>query len=85
MCVFIQHNICNFKADQKGGNEYVINSDNILRLVRCPKYIYCAKTLYGDAAELVTEEILQNGKMTMSDVIQKVTSKLNEALVSAGS
>lgn len=82
--MFLQHNICSFKDDEKGGNEYIINSDNILRRVRFPKYIYNAKTLYGDAAELVTEEILQNGKMMMSEVIQNVTSKLNEALVNAG-
>lgn len=52
--------------------------------MRYPQYIYCAKTLYGDAAELVTEELLQNGQMLMSRVVENVTNKLNEALTNAG-
>lgn len=62
----------------------MIDSEIILRRIRFPNYIYCAKTLYGDAAELVAEEILQNGQMLMTQVVKNVTNKLNEALTNAG-
>ena len=61
-----------------------MDCDVIVRRIRYPKYIYCAKTLYGDAAELVTEELLQNGQALMTQVVENVTNKLNEALTNAG-
>ena len=61
-----------------------MDCDVIVQRIRYPKYIYCAKTLYGDAAELVTEELLQNGQVLMTQVVENVTNKLNEALTNAG-
>ncbi|XP_063431897.1 DNA-directed RNA polymerase III subunit RPC3-like [Mytilus trossulus] len=84
LCVLLQHNICDYTTDSKGTLEYLIDSEIILRRIRFPNYIYCAKTLYGDAAELVAEEILQNGQMLMTQVVKNVTNKLNEALTNAG-
>lgn len=84
LCVLLQHNICSYTIDNKELFEYSIDCDVIVQRIRYPKYIYCAKTLYGDAAELVTEELLQNGQMLMTQVVENVTNKLNEALTNAG-
>jgi DNA-directed RNA polymerase III subunit RPC3 len=57
-----------------------VDVDAILGRVRYHKYVYSAKTLYGDAAELLVEEVLQHGQSLMSAVVVTVTDKLNEAL-----
>ena len=41
--------------------------------------MYCAKTLYGDAAELVIESLLYCGQGQMSAIVAKVTDRLREA------
>ena len=70
-----------FGLNTKGGfTEYSINVENILVRLRFPRYIYTAKMLYGDSAELVVEEILQHGQIEMSRVVKQVTDRLNEAL-----
>ncbi len=59
--------------------EYGAHFDNIILRLRNARFIYSAKMLYGDAAELLIEELLQRGQAQMSQVISKVTDKLNEA------
>ncbi|KAJ8311778.1 hypothetical protein KUTeg_010672, partial [Tegillarca granosa] len=80
----IEQNLVSFDYNQKGFIIYQIQADAVLWRVRFPKYIYCAKTLYGDAAELLVEEMLVKGQSSMSELIENVTNKLNEALDSAG-
>jgi len=63
----------------------MMNADAIVWRNRIPRYIHCAKSLYGDAAELVIEDILHHGQVTMSSAVDCVTEKLNEALENAGS
>ncbi|XP_046574318.1 DNA-directed RNA polymerase III subunit RPC3-like [Haliotis rubra] len=82
--VLSHQNIVNFEQNKKSVIEYGISCDRILWHVRYPKYIYCAKTLYGDAAELMVEELLQGGQGLMSGVVSKVTERLNEALEASG-
>ncbi|KAK3098436.1 hypothetical protein FSP39_019429 [Pinctada imbricata] len=84
LCVLIQHNMVTFEKNKKGFIEYTIDGESIMYRLRFIRYIYCAKTLYGDAAELLIEELLQRGKMLMSEVITSVTGRLNEALEASG-
>lgn len=49
-------------------------------MLRYPRYIYTTKTLYGDTGELIVEELLLNGKMTMSAVVKKVADRLTETM-----
>lgn len=49
-------------------------------MLRYPRYIYTAKTLYSDTGELIVEELLLNGKMTMSAVVKKVADRLTETM-----
>ena len=84
LCVFIQHNMLTFDYNKKGFIEYTLDSSFIMYRLRFIRYIYCAKTLYGDAAELLIEELLQRGQMMMSEVVTSVTGRLNEALEASG-
>ncbi|ESP00552.1 hypothetical protein LOTGIDRAFT_157828 [Lottia gigantea] len=83
--ILIQHNLIKFETSKKKPvMEYTVDCDRVILLSRYPKYIYCAKTLYGDAAELLVEELLQTGQSLMSESTERVTERLNEALESTG-
>ncbi|KAK3585327.1 hypothetical protein CHS0354_040276 [Potamilus streckersoni] len=84
LCFFIQHNLVMYEKNKRGFLEYRMAVKPTLWRCRFPKYIYCAKTLYGDAAELLVEEILHHGQVLMNDVVQRVTDRLNEALRESG-
>ncbi|XP_014664073.1 PREDICTED: DNA-directed RNA polymerase III subunit RPC3-like isoform X3 [Priapulus caudatus] len=80
LCVLTQHNMVTFDRHKRGFVMYTIDVKEVLLLARYTRYIYCAKTLYGDAAELIAEEMLLHGQVGMESVCQKVENRLNEAL-----
>ena len=73
-----------YEKTKRGLTEYWVNTDCVLWRQRIANYIFCAKSLYGDSAELLIEELLHHGQEQMSKVISVVTDKLNEALTNAG-
>ncbi|XP_029436910.1 DNA-directed RNA polymerase III subunit RPC3 isoform X3 [Rhinatrema bivittatum] len=80
LCVLIQHNLATYQLNKRGFVEYEAHYDRVLRILRYPRYIYTAKTLYGDTGELIVEETLLNGKMTMSAAVRKVADRLTETM-----
>lgn len=77
----MQHGACSFASGRKGPGsptEYWARCDRILRILRYPRYIYTAKTLYGDTGELLIEELLQTGHMTMSSLVRTVADRLTQ-------
>uniref|UniRef100_UPI0037E7BCC9 DNA-directed RNA polymerase III subunit RPC3 n=1 Tax=Semicossyphus pulcher TaxID=241346 RepID=UPI0037E7BCC9 len=81
LCVLVQHGACVFSPGRKGPGsptEYRTSCDQILRILRYPRYIYTAKTLYGDTGELIIEELLQRGDMTMSSTVKTVADRLTQ-------
>uniref|UniRef100_A0A8C4R5N6 DNA-directed RNA polymerase III subunit RPC3 n=1 Tax=Eptatretus burgeri TaxID=7764 RepID=A0A8C4R5N6_EPTBU len=78
LCVLIQHGMVTFEAMERGLVRYQSVRTALLRIPRYPRYIYVAKTLYGDTGELLLEEILQHGELTMSDAIRRVADRLTE-------
>lgn len=78
MCVLIQHNLVAFKLHKRGYVEYSAKIDEVLLIPRYPRYIYCAKMLYGDQGELIVEELLQHGQMMMSAIEERVSQRLSE-------
>ncbi|TKS82113.1 DNA-directed RNA polymerase III subunit RPC3 [Collichthys lucidus] len=81
LCVLVQHGACVFSSGRKGPGsptEYQTTCDRILRILRYPRYIYTAKTLYGDTGELIIEELLQRGDMTMSSTVKTVADRLTQ-------
>ena len=80
LCTLIMHNMVTFDLNKRGFIEYKIQIKGVQLLSRSPRYIYTAKTLYGDEAELIVEEMLTQGQVLMSKVLKRVTDRLNEAL-----
>lgn len=81
LCVLVQHGVCVFRSGRRGPGaptEYLTSCDQILRILRYPRYIYTAKTLYGDTGELIIEELLQRGEMTMSSTVKTVANRLTQ-------
>uniref|UniRef100_A0A8C2WKE0 DNA-directed RNA polymerase III subunit RPC3 n=1 Tax=Cyclopterus lumpus TaxID=8103 RepID=A0A8C2WKE0_CYCLU len=81
LCVLVQHGACVFSSGRKGPGsptEYRTSCDWILRILRYPRYIYTAKTLYGDTGELIIEELLQRGHLTMSSTVKTVADRLTQ-------
>uniref|UniRef100_UPI0035901CF3 DNA-directed RNA polymerase III subunit RPC3 isoform X1 n=1 Tax=Myxine glutinosa TaxID=7769 RepID=UPI0035901CF3 len=78
LCVLIQHSMVTFVAKERGPVLYESVRTALLRIPRYSRYIYVAKTLYGDTGELLLEEILQHGELTMSDAIRRVADRLTE-------
>ncbi|NP_001086474.1 polymerase (RNA) III (DNA directed) polypeptide C (62kD) S homeolog isoform X1 [Xenopus laevis] len=80
LCVLIQHNLVTYQLNKRGFVEYRAHCDRFLHILRYPRYIYTAKTLYGDTGELIVEELQLNGKMTLSAVVKKVADRLTETM-----
>ena len=80
----MQHNICYHYKSPRGREEYAVDEEMVLLRNRLPQFIYSAKTLYGDAAELIVEEVLNNGRAQMSVTCQRVVQRLEEASAADG-
>ncbi|KAM9294647.1 DNA-directed RNA polymerase III subunit RPC3 [Gastrophryne carolinensis] len=80
LCVLIQHHLVTYRLHKRGFVEYTAHCDRCLRILRYPRYIYTAKTLYGDTGELIVEELLLNGKMTLTGAVKKVADRLTETM-----
>ncbi|CAL1611071.1 unnamed protein product [Knipowitschia caucasica] len=81
LCVLMQQGACTFYSGRKGPGspaEYCADRDRILRILRYPRYIYTAKTLYGDTGELIVEELLQRGHLPMSETVKTVADRLTQ-------
>ena len=84
LSLLIQQNIVQFDQNKKNIIEYYLLIDSVLWRLQYPKYIYVAKSLYGDAAELLVENVLQKGQVLMSSSVETITTRLNEALETSG-
>lgn len=80
LCVLIQHSLVRYEVQPRGSVEYEAQSERILRILRYPRYIYTAKTLYGDPGELLVEELLLHGHLPMSCAVARVTDRLTETM-----
>lgn len=66
--MLIQHQLCEYAPHKSGAMLYRANIEHILLRARFPRYIHAAKTTFGDAGELIVEDILRNGQSLMSQV-----------------
>ncbi|NXM89489.1 RPC3 polymerase, partial [Oenanthe oenanthe] len=80
LCVLIQHSLVRYEVQPRGSVEYEARSERILRILRYPRYIYTAKTLYGDPGELLVEELLLHGHLPMSCAVARVADRLTETM-----
>ncbi|XP_039575039.1 DNA-directed RNA polymerase III subunit RPC3 [Passer montanus] len=80
LCVLLQHGLARFQAQPRGPVEYEAQGPRVLRLLRRPRYIYTAKALYGDPGELLVEELLLHGQLSMSSVVARVAERLSDTM-----
>lgn len=88
LCVLVQHGVCVYGGGRRAPGapvEYCVCVERVLLMLRYPRYIYTAKSLYGDTGELIVEEILQRGHMTMSDTVRTVADRLTHNMEDGGS
>ena len=81
LTALIQQNIVSFDQPKPGLTTYTADHCSVLWRLRFPHYIHCAKTLYGDAAELLVEELLLHGQTQLDEAVMKVTKKLNDSII----
>jgi len=74
--VGIKHRIIKFEEYKKQPSTYEAIIESILLRARYPKFVYYAKMLFGDVAELIVESVLMNGAEIISDIVSKVTERL---------
>ncbi|NWS11654.1 RPC3 polymerase, partial [Pachyramphus minor] len=80
LCVLLQHDLVRYEVQPRGSVEYEARSERILRILRYPRYIYTAKTLYGDPGELLVEELLLHGHLSMSCAVARVADRLTDTM-----
>lgn len=69
LCVLIQHQLVTFNQHQgKQPVVYRIEPDRVVLRVQFPRWIHVAKAKFGDAGELIVENVLQRGHVPMAQV-----------------
>lgn len=73
--VLEHHNLLEY-CNTTRGILYSVSPINVLRLIRIPRAILIVKTLYGNIGETIFEEIVSFGKLSCSDCLRRVSSRL---------
>ncbi|XP_046748019.1 DNA-directed RNA polymerase III subunit RPC3 [Diprion similis] len=77
MCVLIKYGFVEHRQNDKL-NEYIILHERILMILRYPRYMFFVKSLLGDEAEIMLEELLRRGYETASKIIVKTYQRLKQ-------
>lgn len=79
LCALIKYGLVTFESSKNGVvAEYSLHKENILCLLRYPKYILLIKNRYGEEAEMILEEILQQGSVAPSKIILNIMNKTRD-------
>lgn len=78
LCVLIKHGFVRYSQAERG-LEFSLIYENVLLILRYPKYMFFVKTMCGDESEMILEEILMNGYITASEVITKTYKKIEQS------
>ncbi|XP_018579458.1 DNA-directed RNA polymerase III subunit RPC3 [Anoplophora glabripennis] len=81
LCVLIKYRLVTFSPNRNENiANYTINAENVLLMLRYPKYINLIKKKFGDESEMIIEEILQRSYWTASEIILKVDQRLSKSV-----
>ncbi|VDO79757.1 unnamed protein product [Heligmosomoides polygyrus] len=80
LAILIQHSIVNFKLDSSSRLNYSVDRKVILAFSRAPRCCLIVKTLYGGLAEAICEELFSYGRLTCSETIRKVATRMEQPL-----
>ncbi|XP_050576901.1 DNA-directed RNA polymerase III subunit RPC3 isoform X2 [Bombus affinis] len=59
--------------------EYSLIVENVLLILRYPRYIFFVKTICGNECEMIFEEVLMHGYITASEAITKTYKKIEQS------
>ena len=69
ICVLLQHHLVTLTVQQgKKPVVYRMEPDQVVLRVQFPRWIHLAKAEFGDAGELIVEDILHQGHTPMAQV-----------------
>lgn len=76
--VLIQHHCLAFEESKRrrGLFKYSIDLNQVLNLLKYPRYLFIAKNILGDTAELLLEEMLKSGKLTATEMVFRTLKRL---------
>ncbi|KAG0555076.1 hypothetical protein KC19_12G142600 [Ceratodon purpureus] len=86
--VLVQHSCVQaFKVEHEGvgtapartSTSYVAISDNILHRMRFPKFLMVVREELGEEAESLVEGLLEHGRLTLEQIIQRTAAKAGKA------
>ena len=86
LMILIKHNLVTFSRNSDDGLiRYTFHAEQALNLIRYPRYIILAKTLFGDEGEVLVEELLFHGQECASNVIYRAGKRLGLSRISTES
>ncbi|XP_012531114.1 DNA-directed RNA polymerase III subunit RPC3 [Monomorium pharaonis] len=77
LSVLIKYGFVTYQQNE-GETEYTIDQNQIIMILRYPRYILFAKTHCGDEGEIMMEEVLKHGYITASEVIIKTYKRIEQ-------
>ncbi|CAJ0956708.1 unnamed protein product, partial [Mesorhabditis belari] len=75
LAILEQHNLVSFELVNAQRIVYKVNPWDVLMLLKIPRCGLIIKTLYQDVAESIYEEIIKEGRMTLSDTLRKMKER----------
>ncbi|KAL8591257.1 hypothetical protein ACOMHN_017581 [Nucella lapillus] len=84
LLALIQHGMVDFKQNNRNMIEYTIHADMVIYHIYADREVNCAGILYGEAAKMIVEELLQEGCLPLPALVDTVTDRLNEAIKDQG-
>lgn len=78
LCVLIKYGFVTHCQTERG-TEYSLTPDRIIMILRYPRYMFFVKTVCGDEAEMMLEEVLKHGYITASEVIVRTYKRMQQS------
>ncbi|GAB6022151.1 DNA-directed RNA polymerase III subunit RPC3 [Chamberlinius hualienensis] len=77
LCILIEHHMVIYR---RVGNrvEYKLDKDEVIAILRYPRYLECIKTKYDTIGESIVMKLLYRGKATATNVIKIVAADLKD-------
>lgn len=76
----IQHNLVEYQTNSREQIEYELKSDNVIAMLRYPRYVLVGSYVDSKFGECLVDEMLKNGKMLLDDLMGNLVKRLSEDL-----
>lgn len=81
MVILEQHGLLTFRIVDAGAIVYSVRAIDVRRLTMSVRCILTAKTLFGELAETIVEELFANGRLSYSQCIGRTAQRLEAGIV----